>query len=433
MSELKVLAKRILSEVKELGADMAQVKVGRAITKEFNTENEKFVLLRTLFDDSVSLTVFIDGRQGSVGTNSFNDDSIKTLISDAIAAANNAQPDDAWEIDASGRNEKFVDGPLECDEEKLFARAKELLDTIKNDYPKILVDEGIYEHATSEIVYLNSYGTCYESKKGMYEYRIGYSSHEGDTSSHGFGSSVRLYDLEKPFIDCGITRTELENTHDQSRPVPFEGKIVGSVVFTPGCLADVVFGTILENFVSDVQLIDGTSTWKDKIGTKIADERISLSLCPHDKRIVCGSDYSGEGYLTEDFDVIKDGVLKSFVLTAYGANKIGGERSGNTTSAAIVPCGEKSLDEIIADIDDGIMIGRFSGGRPGTNGEFSGIAKNSFRIRDGKIAEALSETMISANLNDMLNNLRDVSSETCDDGGMSMPYMAFDNVTISGK
>ena len=99
----------------------------------------------------------------------------------------------------------------------------------------------------------------------------------------------------------------------------------------------------------------------------------------------------------------------------------------------MVKAGEKSIDEIIAGIDRGILVGRFSGGDPGTSGDFSGVAKNSFMIENGKIAYPLSEVMISGNLAELLVNLRDVSAETVEDGYGSMPYMAFDGVTISGK
>ena len=78
-------------------------------------------------------------------------------------------------------------------------------------------------------------------------------------------------------------------------------------------------------------------------------------------------------------------------------------------------------------------MGRFSGGQPSSNGDFSGVAKNSFLIENGKIGPALSETMIAGNLADMLNHLRAVSREQVADGMSVLPYMAFDGITISGK
>ena len=95
--------------------------------------------------------------------------------------------------------------------------------------------------------------------------------------------------------------------------------------------------------------------------------------------------------------------------------------------------GSTSYEDMVKGIKKGIIVGRFSGGNPSANGEFSGVAKNSFLIEDGRIKGAVSETMINGNLADLLNNLTAVSKETVADGTCVLPYMAFDKVIISGK
>ena len=165
----------------------------------------------------------------------------------------------------------------------------------------------------------------------------------------------------------------------------------------------------------------------------VADERFTLSLAPLDERIVCGSRTTGEGFRAENFDIIKDGKLNAFFLGLYASNKLKLPRGGNDSFNVIVAPGDTSIDQIIASIDRGILVGRFSGGAPSSNGDFSGVAKNSFLIENGKIGPALSETMISGNMADMLNRLRAISSEQVVDGMSVLPYMAFDGITISGK
>ena len=140
-----------------------------------------------------------------------------------------------------------------------------------------------------------------------------------------------------------------------------------------------------------------------------------------------------DGFLAEDYDLIKNGVLKSFLLSLYVANKSGFAPARNTSFSVIIENGDTSCEDMIRQIKKGLIIGRFSGGQPGINGEFSGVAKNSFLIEDGKIVGAVSETMISGNLADMLNNLVSVSKETVSDGTSVLPYMAFGGFTVSGK
>ena len=219
----------------------------------------------------------------------------------------------------------------------------------------------------------------------------------------------------------------------QLDPKPLEGKFTGPAVLAPYALAEIVLWTILGNFVSDSCLIDGTSIWKDKLGQQVADPAFSMSFETFSDEVVLPERYTGEGYPAENYDLIRDGRLMNFALSQYGANKTGGKRAGNSGTGMTVASGNKTLEEIIAGIDRGILVMRFSGGEPAPSGEFSGVAKNSFLIENGKIACPLSETMISGWVPEMLNRIRDISSDTLRDGSGSLPYIAFDGLTISGK
>ena len=89
--------------------------------------------------------------------------------------------------------------------------------------------------------------------------------------------------------------------------------------------------------------------------------------------------------------------------------------------------------QLIKNTEKGILVCRVSGGQPAGNGDFSGVAKNSFLIENGKITKPVLETMISGNLADMLNNIVDISKEVAMDGSTVFPWVAFDGVTVSGK
>ena len=204
------------------------------------------------------------------------------------------------------------------------------------------------------------------------------------------------------------------------------------MLLCPGCLSDFM-GSIVDKFASDTTILEGTSIWKDAIGQSVADERITVSFAPCHEEVVCGQSYTTEGFIAEDFDFIRDGKLESFVTSLYIANKTGVARAKNSGGNMVIKAGDKSLEEIIAGIEKGILVGRFSGGDPAQNGDFSGVAKNSFLIENGKITGAVSETMISGNLSEMLNNLVAISKERVADGYSVLPYAAFDGITVSGK
>jgi PmbA protein len=295
------------------------------------------------------------------------------------------------------------------------------------------MEQMITSHDAYRSIYMNSNGVIYRPTAGSYSFSLMYSAHEGEKSTSFFGSDVTLAVLDKPVIECAFIDKELSQIENQLDPEPLSGKFTGTALLAPAALSEIVLGTIFGNFVSDSSLIESTSIWKDKLGEKVADECLTVSLKAGGEDIVIGQRVTGEGYPAEDFDVIRDGKLVNFCLSQYGANKTGGKRAGNSAGNVVIPAGIQSLEKIIAGIDHGILVMRFSGGEPAPSGEFSGVAKNSFLIENGKLGAALTETMISGCVPDMLNNIRAVSTDLLKDGSVSLPYIAFDGVTISGK
>ena len=433
MNDLENLAEYIIVEAKAQGADYVHCVVRESEKREFNVDGGRFSLMRTLFDRDVAITVLKDQRKGSVHVNRFDEGAIYDAIAECIAASESAEPDPAWQFCDEPTEQIYVQGTPICDTEKLFFRTKELLEDIRKRHPKILIEQMITSHDAYRSVYLNSNCIMYHPTAGSYSFSLMYSGHDGEKSTSFFGSDVTLAKLDKPVIECALIERELSEIEKQLDPVPLEGKFTGTVLLAPAALSEIVLGTIFGNFVSDSSLIEGTSIWKDKLGEQVADEHLSIALRAEGEDIVIGQKVTGEGYPAESFDLIRDGKLVSFDLSQYGANKTGGKRAGCSAGNIYIPAGDQSLDEIVAGIEKGVLVMRFSGGEPAPSGEYSGVAKNSFLIENGTVTHALTETMISGCVPDMLNSIRDISSDLLKDGSVSLPYIAFDGVTISGK
>ena len=433
MDKLQNLASLILDEAQALGAQDAQCTVAETQTREFNVDGGEFSLMRTLFDRSVSITVLKDHRKGSVHINRFDEDAVKAAIRDCIAASDSAEPDEAWEFSHEACSLSFTDGEPVCDTEALFMRTRELLFQIAERHPKIMVEQMITHHASGHSVYMNTNGVTYEETEGAYAFSIMYSAHEGEKGSSFFSSEVVVEHLDRPIIDCALIESELSAVEKQIETQSLDGKFVGTALLAPSALLEIVISTMIGNFLSDSSLIEGTSIWKDRLGTQVADPRFSMSITPDADHVVLREHHTGEGFRSEAFDLIRDGKLESFDLSAYGSNKTGFPRAKASGWNLTVKSGDTALDDLIAGMDHGILVMRFSGGAPAPSGEFSGVAKNSFLIENGKLQGALSETMISGSVPDMLMNLRGITTEVLQNGSLSVPYMAFDGVTISGQ
>jgi PmbA protein len=258
-----------------------------------------------------------------------------------------------------------------------------------------------------------------------------YSAHEGEKTTSFNYFDLETLDPHADLLSLGMAREMLRRAVEELDAAPFTGKFVGTAVLSPYCLLDLI-SVITGSFAGDYALIEGTTPWKNSLGKQVAGESFTLRVIPNDPRVICGEKITVDGYRSKDYTVIENGVLKSFCLTEYGARRTGLKRAPSTSDCVEIAPGNLTPEQLFSGIDRGILVCRFSGGEPASNGDFSGVAKNSFLIENGKVTTPVSETMISGNMAEMLNNVRGFSKETVCDGSTVLPYAAFDGVTVSG-
>ena len=400
--------------------------------QEINVENGEFKLMRTVFDYYTSLKVFKDNKMGSASGNDLSKEALVKLAEDSESAAQSSPEDPCHDIAPDQGKEVFRQGIYEPDMDKFIERIKECLDAIKKEFPKVLVMAAIGSYDRSHWISRNTNGTEFEDFSGHYSFCINMSASEDGVNTGISGAYVDVDNLDKPFMELGRFRKSLEDISNSIHPQSIEGKFEGTVVLTPDT-AGQFLSMLITNYISDGVIIDGTSLWLDKVGEQVASDKLTVSKKPFDKRIVLGERGTQDGFRAEDVTLIEKGVLKTHSLSLYAANKTGRKVVKNTGWSLVVEPGEKSIDDIIKSVDKGLIMGGFSGGQPGANGDFSGVAKNSFYVENGEIKYAVTETMVNGNLGEIVKKIRDISKEVVCDGGSVIPYIAVDGVVISGK
>ena len=426
------IAEYAIDALKKAGADKAACTVSQGRKDELNVEADKFSLLRTTFNDGLSLKALKGGRKGVAIVNKLDKDSIDEAVANCISLAESASPDDAEDIAEKIENKSFDQTIGGSDMDAMFGRTKEFLEQVKDEYPKVILEGVVSDFSSGSSTYLNSNGVEFNSDTEYYSMSGMFSAKDGEKSASFNHYSTLSTDLKKPFIDLAMWRTLIDESEKSLDTRMVDGKFVGKIIVTPAC-ADMIWETIVDNFLSDRPMIEGTSRWKDSLGTKVADSKLTFRSAPYHPNIIAGERYTSDGYESQDMDFIKDGILTSFALALYGSRKTGKPRALNTAFAIEVLPGDVPLADMIKSIDRGILLNRFSGASPGPSGDVSGVAKNSFMIENGKVTDALSETMVSFNIVDLLQNIPMISKERLSDGWSVLPWCCFDGVTISGK
>lgn len=400
--------------------------------QELNVENGEFKLMRTVYDYYTSLKVYKDNKMGTASGNDLSKEALVKLAEDSEGAALSSPEDPCHDIAPDQGKEVFRQGIYEPDMDKFIERIQECLDAIKKEFPKVLVMAAVGSYDKSHWISRNTNGTEFEDYSGHYSFYIEISASEDGVNTGISGAYVQVEKLDKPFMELGRFRKSLEDITNSIHTKSLDGKFDGTVILTPGAAAQFV-SMLIGNYISDDVIIDGTSLWLDKVGEQVASDKLTISKKPFDDRIVCGERGTWNGFKSEDVTLIEKGVLKTHSLTLYAANKTGRKVVKNTGWDLVIEPGDKSIDEIIKSVDKGLIMGGFSGGQPGANGDFSGVAKNSFYVENGEVKYAVSETMVNGNLAEIFKSIRAISKELVCDGTSVVPYIAVDGVIISGK
>ena len=432
MYDIKQISRKLDALLKEKGVSVYEHCVSESEKQELNTEKADFNLFRTTFNNSVSVTVILDGRKGSASGNDLSDEGLEKAVSDAVSGAESSMPDEANAIAEKQDPEAFQSACLEADMPRFYDCLKAMTDTIAEEYPKVNLMTLIGDHTVSHVYYVNSNGTRFENRSGLYSVGIEMSGSDGEKNTGLDYAGFCTRDLDTPMIDQGCVRQHLEATEKSLSSVPLPGKFEGTVIFTPDCLGQFLY-MLASNYIMSGVVMDGTSQWLEKTGQQVASEKITVSLKAEDSRIAALQPFTGDGYRAENVTVIEKGVLNCFLLNLYAARKTGRPVVKNSGFAVVVENGDTALADMIASVDKGLIVGGFSGGQPGANGEFSGVAKNSFYVENGRIAGAVTETMINGNLEQVFKNVSAVSREQVCDGTTVLPWMACGGIVISGK
>ena len=432
MSELKQLSARLSDMLAAAGITKYAFTLSEEEKRELNTEHGSFSLFRTIFDKTASVTAYMDGRKGSASGNDLSEEGLQKLVEDARSGAESSMVDAANDIAEGQLPETFRTGPYEADMERFYDRLQEVMDTVARDFPRIRLMQIIASHTQRHSLYVNSNGTAFEWFDGAYSTMLEFAGNDGEkTTGLGYGE-VTMHDLDTPILALGSLRRQLEDTEKSLNTIAIADKFEGTVIFTPDALAYFTY-MLVSNFMSAGVVMAGTSLWLDKVGQQVASDRITLRLQAQDDRLVATAPFTGDGYKAENVALIENGVLKSHVLNLYAARKTGRPVTKNTGNAFVMEPGSQPVADMIRGVQRGLVVGGFSGGEPGANGEFSGVAKNSFYVENGEIKGAVMETMINGNLADVFSKVTALSREIVSDGSMAFPYMAAEGITISGN
>jgi PmbA protein len=171
--------------------------------------------------------------------------------------------------------------------------------------------------------------------------------------------------------------------------------------------------------------VKGRSLFRDRLGEQVAAPGVTLVDDPTEPRAYTATDVDGEGLAARRNVLVADGVLERFVHASYSARRAGTASTGNAIRAGFagtpgVGClalqlqpGHRSQPELIASIDDGLLVQSVSGLHSGVNpvsGDFS-TGASGMLITGGALGAPVREMTIASTLQRMLLDIVEIGND----------------------
>lgn len=424
--------KYALEKLNAAGIDQASCTLSTGTKYEMNVESGKMTLIRTVFNNNLILSVIKEQCHGSYHTNKLDQQSVDQAVAEAVDIAESSEPDPAYAIAEYQPAAEFKSGHSEPDSDMMYDRLDEFLTNVKSIYPKIMLENSYFSFSHNSTYKANTNGVDFKTTQGIYNFSSTFSASDEEQSSSFNYTGFSAEDIKQELLNYGSLNELLRQSCEQISPKSLPGKFVGDVIISPDCL-DSLINYLINITISTGALISDTSVYKDKLDQQVADPKFTLRSRPTSDKIAGGYFVTNDGYAAQDSTIIDQGVLKTFLLNLYGANKTGLKRAVNDGGYYIVEPGTKSFAQLVGQVERGILLARYSGGNPVSNGDFSGVAKNSYYIENGKIQYPITETMVAGNLIDALTKIIDISQEQINFGHGVYPWLGVSGITISGK
>ena len=204
---------------------------------------------------------------------------------------------------------------------------------------------------------------------------------------------------------------------------------------------------LLQTFIgafNGENVLRGRSILKDKLGEEIASPALSIIDNPLLEKGMGTAKCDGEGSVSRETALIKDGKLNSFIYDIYNANKAGVETTSNglrgsyLTTPMIAPTNlEFKFSEMreLSEIDKGVLTTSVLGAHTANpiSGDFSVEANNAFKIENGELGDPIKKAMISGNIFEIMKSVEGLDSEIKQYGSYIIPKLLVHDLRVVGQ
>jgi len=424
-----VEAEGLLDLAKSCGVDDVEVYEVRSHSKPISFEANKLKQIESSQGGGMALRLWRNGCPGlAVAYGDFDGDD---LIDKALAISALNEPETP---SLNGQNRLiYPASEVKADINILMEEGRRAIALLREAQPEILCSLNL-EWETETTTIINSRGLHCQYTDTSLSASVGVEwVREDDFLAiyDGVYDNQKL-DLSK-IIKSILQRLEWAKNQGtiESRPLP--------VLFTPNAV------TSLWETVSDAldgkRIVDKSSPWYDCHGKKVISSAISTAQNPHLQPYYCPFD--DEGSVTQSYKLIDGGKIANFYCDKKNSEKLGIKNTGNgfrpslgsypTPSLVnfVVDGGNTPFDKLVESMDYGLIVDQFLGNDADISGDFSLNVDLGYVVEKGEVIGRVKDTMISGNIYQLLERVKDLGNDNMWSGSCYTPSMVIDGVSVT--
>ncbi|HAN81484.1 MAG TPA: metalloprotease PmbA [Gammaproteobacteria bacterium] len=436
-NRLEALTRSILDKAKNVGADACEVAASASVGLEVQArlgQSEKLEMMR---DQSLSITIFVGESRGSATTTDLSDSALQSTIEAALAIAKVTAPDPSAVLASSDQIIRNVpdlqlDHPWEISAKKAIDLAIEVEAAGRDEDPRITNSEGGCVSSTRGIsIHATSEGLMVSQPTSIHGMSCVLLAEDGDSRerSYAYTQSRRSEQLWSPEI---VGREAAQKTIARLNPRKCQtGE--APVLFTPETASGLLSSFL--SAISGVALYRKSSYLLDRLETQVFPKWVTLEENPLLPCAIGSSAYDGDGLPTRRQAFVTEGLLSSYVLSLYSANRLGLQTTHNAGGVRnLFLKGAKSFEELLSEMGRGLVVTELMGqGGNLVNGDYSRGASG-FWVENGEISYPVHEVTVASNLDRMLrDDLLAVGSDIDLRRSISTGSMLFERMMVAGS
>ncbi|MBD3771004.1 MAG: TldD/PmbA family protein [Rhodobacterales bacterium] len=407
----------LIEQCRKAGADAADARIGEADGVGVAVRDGKLESIEREESVSVALRCFYGKRQAHVSSADLSADGLKMLAERCVAMAK-AVPEDKYcglpdaSMLATGDLDMDLTGEPEMSAETLEERAL-AAEAAALAVPGIKTVAGCgasWNRSKRWVAASNGFaafktGSSTSLGLSAVAEKDGKMERDYDSWSVRFLNNMPLpEEVGKTAGDRTIARLGARKLGTRKAAVIYDRRVASSLV-----------GALL-GAISGPSIARGVSYLKDRMGDQVFAKGVYITDDPFRPMGMGSRNHDGEGLPVRETHLIEDGRLTTWLLNTPAAKQLGlepngfsalgfGDPPGVTTSNIYLRAGEKTPQELMADVGEGLLVTDMFGPSINPNtGDYSvGVA--GFWFEGGEIAYPVSEVTIAGDLPSMFARL----------------------------